>query len=64
MRLVQSDVVVGVDPHAADTLPAVYQDDLLIAREVLACREKGVEPGDARSDDDDVAALHRRGRLD
>src|SRR6476620_409362 len=30
MWLVQSDVVVRVDPHAAGALPAVDEDDLLI----------------------------------
>ena len=57
MRLVESHVRVGVDPHAADALPSVDQDDLLVARQVSAGDEQGVESGDAGADDADIAAL-------
>lgn len=60
MWLVQSNVRICVDPHAADAFPAVDQDDLLITREVSAGDEQGVESGDAGSHDADVTALHPR----
>ena len=57
MRLVQPHVRVGVDPHAADAVPAVDQDDLLVARQVAAGDEQGIQSGDAGSDDADIAAV-------
>jgi hypothetical protein len=61
--LVQSDIRVGVDPHAADAFPAVDQDDLLIARQITAGREQRVNSGDAGSHDADVTGFHRHGWL-
>src|SRR5262249_20334833 len=58
MWLVQPHVRGGVNPHAADAFPSVHQDDPLIARQVLAGDEEGVEPGDAGSHDADLAALY------
>jgi hypothetical protein len=58
MRLVQPDVRVRVDPHAADAIPPIDQDDFLIAREVAAGDEEGVESCDAGSHDADLAGLY------
>jgi hypothetical protein len=63
MWLMQSHALVGVNPHAADTLPTIDQDDLLIARQVPAGDEEGIESSKAGSDDADVALLHPRGHL-
>ncbi|BBY39163.1 hypothetical protein MMAN_32970 [Mycobacterium mantenii] len=56
--LVQAYVGVHIDPHAADACPTIDQDHLLIARQVSAGGEQGVEPGDAGSDDAHVAGFH------
>src|SRR5687768_17606319 len=58
MRLMQSHIGVGVDPHTACTFAAVDQDDLLIAGQVPARDEKRVEPGDSGANNADVAAFH------
>jgi hypothetical protein len=58
MWLVQPHVRVGVDPHAADALPAVDQDDLLFAREVPAGDEQGIEPREAGPHDAHIAAFN------
>ncbi len=56
--LVQSHVRVGVDPHAADAFPAVDQDDPLIAGQIAAGYEEGVDSGEAGSHYADIAALY------
>ena len=64
MWLVQAHVRVRVDPHAADAFPAVDQDDLLIAGQVAAGDEEGIDSGKAGSHDADVTALYPRRGLD
>jgi hypothetical protein len=57
MRLVQTHIRVGVDPHTADAVPAVDQDDLLVPREVTAGYEQRVEAGQAGSHDAHITRL-------
>jgi hypothetical protein len=59
MGLVQPHVRVGVHPHAADALPTVDEDDSLVATQVAAGCEEGIDTGEAGSHNADLAAFYR-----
>jgi len=49
MRLMEADIIVGVDPHTTRVGTAVNQDHPLVAGEIPTCDEQRIQAGDSRS---------------
>ena len=64
MRLVEPEVVVGIQPHAAHAVTAVNQDNPVVARQVLAGNEQRIKAGNPGSHNAHVAPFGMRaGRI-
>ncbi len=57
IRLVQSHIVVRVDPHPTDAWPPIDEHHLVVAAQILGSSDKRVEAGDTGAEDADLALI-------